>query len=284
MKNLCTKLFIVLVSACSLASAQTQPTAKSLLWKVTGNGLSKPSYLYGTVHMICAPDYFLSNQAKTAFAQTAQLVLEINMADPQEMQMAQKMAMGEKPLSQTLTEEQKRNLETVLQKNQLGSLAQYDAFTLETLMSLIFMKSFGCADLKFYEMEFINLAQETQKPVSGLEKVSEQIDILNQSFSDEQMITYLQKIDARMCSDMIQKYKAQDVEGLLQMMTDDGSIDAAAQQRMLDNRNKNWIKLMPAIMQKQSTFFAFGAAHLPGVQGVIALLKKEGYNIQPILE
>lgn len=192
--------------------------------------------------------------------------------------------MGEKPLSQTLTNDQKKSLEAVLQKNQLGSLAQYDAFTLETLMSLIFMKSFGCADLKFYEMEFIQLAAQSKKTVTGLEKVSEQIEILNQSFTDEQMIAYLEKIDAHMCDDMIQKYKAQDIEGLLQMMTDDGSIDAAAQQKLLDNRNQNWIKYMPDIMQKQSTFFAFGAAHLAGKQGVVALLKKAGYQVEPILD
>ncbi len=283
MKNLGTKLFIILISFLSIVSAHGQSSAKSLLWKVSGNGLSKPSYLYGTVHMICAPDYFLSNPAKTAFAQSAQLVLEINVADPQEMQQAQKLAMGSKPLSQILSAEQKKKLEAVLQKNGLGSLAQYDAFTLETLMSLVFMKSFGCADLKFYEMEFNSMAAQSQKPVLGFEKVSEQIDILKQSFSEDQMIAYLQKIDAQMCDDMIQKYKAQDIEGLMQMMTDDGSIDAAAQQKLLDNRNQNWIKHMPEIMQKQSTFFAFGAAHLGGAQGVIALLKKAGYQVQPVL-
>lgn len=85
MKNLFTKLFIAFITTISIAAAQAQSSTKSLLWKVSGNGLSKPSYLYGTIHMICAPDYFLSNQAKTAFDQTDQLTLEINMSDPQEM-------------------------------------------------------------------------------------------------------------------------------------------------------------------------------------------------------
>lgn len=234
--------------------------------------------------MICAPDYFLSNQAKTAFAQTDQLTLEINMSDPQEMQAAQKLAMGEKPLSQTLTNEQKKSLEAVLQKNQLGILAQYDAFTLETLMSLIFMKSFGCADLKFYEMKFIQLAAQSKKPVTGLEKVSEQIEILNQSFTDEQMIAYLDEITPKMCADLVQEYKSQNIDGVLQLIAQDQSIDAEAQRKLLQNRNEHWVKVMPAIMQKQSTFFAFGAAHLAGKQGVVALLKKAGYQVEPVLD
>ncbi|MFN8275009.1 MAG: TraB/GumN family protein [Flavobacteriaceae bacterium] len=284
MKNLVTKLFIVFITTISIASVQAQSSAKSLLWKVSGNGLSKPSYLYGTVHMICAPDYFLSNQAKTAFAQTDQLTLEINMSDPQEMQAAQKLAMGEKPLSQTLTNEQKKSLEAVLQKNQLGTLAQYDAFTLETLMSLIFMKSFGCADLKFYEMEFIQLAAQSKKPVTGLEKVSEQIEILNQSFTDEQMIAYLDEITPKMCADLVQEYKSQNIDGVLQLIAQDQSIDAEAQRKLLQNRNEHWVKVMPEMMQKQSIFFAFGAAHLAGKQGVVALLKKAGYQVEPVLD
>ena len=43
------------------------PNENSLLWEVSGNGLSKPSYLYGTIHMICGNDYFLSEKTKKAF-------------------------------------------------------------------------------------------------------------------------------------------------------------------------------------------------------------------------
>ncbi|MBS1536071.1 MAG: TraB/GumN family protein [Bacteroidetes bacterium] len=151
-------------------------------------------------------------------------------------------------------------------------------------MSLIFMKSFGCADLKFYEMEFIQLAAQSKKPVTGLEKVSEQIEILNQSFTDEQMIAYLDEITPKMCADLVQEYKSQNIDGVLQLIAQDQSIDAEAQRKLLQNRNEHWVKVIPEMMQKQSTFFAFGAAHLAGKQGVVALLKKAGYQVEPVLD
>lgn len=280
------KLVLFLAVAFFTASifAQSESQHSSVLWKVSGHGLQKPSYLFGTIHMVCTADFTMWPKAKTAFAQTNQLALEINMSDPLEMQEAQKLAMGSKPLSQLLTADQKKKLEAILQKNQLGSLAQYDAFTLETIMSLVFMKSFGCADLKFYEMEFTSMAAQSQKPVVGLEKVSEQADILNQSFTDDQMMAYLDEISPKMCADLVQKYKSEDIDGVLKLIADDDSIDAEAQKKLLHNRNEHWVRVMPAMMQKQSVFFAFGAAHLGGPQGVIALLRQAGYQVQPVLD
>jgi len=233
--------------------------------------------------MICGKDFVMWPKATEAFAKTSKLALEINMADANEMATAQQMAMGKEPLSKTLTAKQKADLETVLQKNGVGTLAQLDSFTLETVMSLLFMKSFGCPDLKFYEMEFISKANESNKPVMGLEKVAEQLEFLNQSFSDDEMIAYLQQIDANMCTEMVKQYTSQDVDGLYQMMIEKDSMSTNTQKILLDNRNAKWVKIMPEMMQKESVFFAFGAAHLAGENGVINLLKQAGYSLKPIM-
>jgi len=284
MKNLFKTLFVLIAIGCSFtANAQSSNNKNSVLWEVSGNGLKKPSYLFGTIHMICGKDFVMWPKATEAFAKTSKLALEINMADANEMATAQQMAMGKEPLSKTLTAKQKADLETVLQKNGVGTLAQLDSFTLETVMSLLFMKSFGCPDLKFYEMEFISKANESNKPVMGLEKVAEQLEFLNQSFSDDEMIAYLQQIDANMCTEMVKQYTSQDVDGLYQMMIEKDSMSTNTQKILLDNRNAKWVKIMPEMMQKESVFFAFGAAHLAGENGVINLLKQAGYSLKPIM-
>ncbi len=284
MKNLFKTLFVLIAIGCSFtANAQSSNNKNSVLWEVSGNGLKKPSYLFGTIHMICGKDFVMWPKATEAFAKTSKLALEINMADANEMATAQQMAMGKEPLSKTLTAKQKADLETVLQKNGVGTLAQLDSYTLETVMSLLFMKSFGCPDLKFYEMEFITKANESNKPVMGLEKVAEQIEFLNQSFSDDEMIAYLQQIDANMCTEMVKQYISQDVDGLYQMMIEKDAMSTNTQKILLDNRNAKWVKVMPEMMQKESVFFAFGAAHLAGEKGVINLLKQAGYSLKPIM-
>lgn len=284
MKNLFKTLFVLIAFGCSFTlNAQTSNNKNSVLWEVSGNGLKKPSYLFGTIHMICGKDFVMWPKATEAFAKTSKLALEINMADPNEMATAQQMAMGKEPLSKTLTAKQKTDLEAILEKNGVGTLVQLDSYTLETVMSLLFMKSFGCPDLKFYEMEFISKANESNKPVMGLEKVAEQLEFLNQSFSDDEMIAYLQQIDTNMCTEMVKQYISQDVDGLYQMMIEKDSMSTNTQKILLDNRNAKWVKVMPEMMQKESVFFAFGAAHLAGEKGVINLLKQAGYSLKPIM-
>ncbi len=284
MKKLFKTLLILIAFGFSFtANAQSSNNKNSVLWEVSGNGLKKPSYLFGTIHMICGKDFVMWPKATEAFAKTSKLALEINMADPNEMATAQQMAMGKEPLSKTLTAKQKTDLEAILEKNGVGTLAQLDSYTLETVMSLLFMKSFGCPDLKFYEMEFISKANESNKPVMGLEKVAEQLEFLNQSFSDDEMIAYLQQIDTNMCTEMVKQYISQDVDGLYQMMIEKDSMSTNTQKILLDNRNTKWVKVMPEMMQKESVFFAFGAAHLAGEKGVINLLKQAGYSLKPIM-
>lgn len=66
---------------------------KSLLWQISGNGLAKPSYLYGTIHLICPNDYFMTDSTKAAFARTEQVYLELDMDDPSIMSKMMRTAM-----------------------------------------------------------------------------------------------------------------------------------------------------------------------------------------------
>lgn len=268
---------------CTSAAAQTLKTENSVLWEVSGKGLEKPSYLFGTVHMICEKDFVMKPKVLDAFSKTSKLALEVNMGDQNEINLMQQIAVSKEPLSKKLTVKQLEQLEEVLQKNGGISLAQVDNYTLETVMSLLFVKSFGCPDLKFYEMEFISKANESKKLVVGLEKAIEQINFLSESFTDDELISYLQKINADMSNTMVKDYKNEDINSLYEMTTTKEMMSANTKNILLDKRNANWLKIMPGLMQKESVFFAVGAAHLAGELGVINLLKKAGYTVKPIM-
>lgn len=60
-------------------SAQNE---KSMLWEISGPGLAKPSYLFGTIHVICSQDFQISDALKTRLADTDQLYLELDYDDP----------------------------------------------------------------------------------------------------------------------------------------------------------------------------------------------------------
>lgn len=274
----------IIFSVASQAQTKSPKLENSLLWEVSGNGLSKPSYLYGTIHMICGGDYFVSEKTKKAFEVSNKLVLEINFADPNEMSDMQKMAMGKEPLSKKLNPEQLSKLDLILKKTTGMNVQQVDSFSLMTVMSLISMKSFGCTDMKLYEMEFIEQAKKRNIQIGGLETVKSQLAIFDSAYSNDEMITMLSESTSEETAKLVAAYKSENVQGLYDITTDEKFTSETTKKAMLDNRNNNWVKNMPELMKKESVFFAFGAAHLGGEEGVINLLRKAGYKVKPILK
>lgn len=285
MKNLFTSA-VTAIAIFFTVSIQAQTKApkleNSLLWEVSGNGLVKPSYLYGTIHMICSGDYFLSEKTKKAFDKSDKLVLEINFSDPKEISEMQQMAMGKEPLSKKLNLEELSKLDAILKKSAGMTIKQVDAFSLMTVMSLISMKSFGCDDLRFYEMNFIESAKKQNLPVVGLETVKSQFKSFEDAYSDAEMIAMLEESDVEETKKLVEDYKQENLEGLFEKSTAENMMNAKAKKYMLDERNGNWVKLLPEMMKNESVFVAVGAAHLAGNDGVINLLRKAGYKVKPV--
>jgi uncharacterized protein YbaP (TraB family) len=151
------------------------------------------------------------------------------------------------------------------------------------VMSLITMKSFGCADIKMYEMEFIEMAKSSSKSIAGFETLQSQMDFLSKGYSDAEMITMLQESNDDTTKKMVQNYIQENLPELYKYITAPKVMNENAKKWLLDVRNENWAVKMPNIMKDKSTFFAVGAAHLLGEQGVINLLRKKGYTVKPIL-
>ena len=281
--KLFTGAFLVLFVSTIFAQSKVQkPLENSLLWEVSGKGLAKPSYLFGTIHMICAPDFIMTEQAKIAFAKTDKLTLEIDMSDPEQMTAMQKMAMGDKPLSETLTADEYARLDAIVQKHAGISVKQLDSFSLVTVMSILSSRSFGCTDLKFYEMEFIEMAKNSKKPVSGLETVQDQIALFEEGISTTDILEMMEAADNKVTKKMVEIYKNQNLQEMYTMMTDEKTMSKEAKKLMLDDRNSKWLTAMPSMMKRESVFFAVGAAHLPGQNGVIELLRKAGYTVKAV--
>jgi len=276
-------LFALVFSGITQAQTKSPKLENSLLWEVSGNGLSKPSYLYGTIHMICSGDYFLTEKTKRAFDASNKLVLEINFSDPKEMTEMQQLAMGKEPLSKKLSPEQASKLDAILKKSAGMTIQQVDAFSLVTVMSLISMKTFGCNDLKFYEMDFIDKAKAKKLEIAGLETVKSQFKSLNDAYSDSEMIAMLEESDVEETKQLVTDYKQENLEALYKESTAENVMNAKAKKYMLDDRNLNWGKILPEMMQKESLFVAVGSAHLAGDLGIINLLRKAGYTVKPVM-
>ncbi|MEO7979244.1 TraB/GumN family protein [Flavobacterium sp.] len=274
---------VILFSSATQSQTKSPKLENSLLWEVSGNGLEKPSYLYGTIHSICAADYFLSEKTKKAFDQSEKFILEINFSDPIEMADAQKMSMSSEPLSKKLTPEELTRLDSVLQKTTGLKIQQLDNFSLAAVTSVIGMKAFGCESLKSYESDFMDLAKKENKNIEGLETVKGQMTMLANAYTDSELINMLGDLSEKETSKMVEDYKAENLMNLYSDVADEKVMSAKAKKWVLDDRNKDWAKKIPEMMKKESLFVAVGVGHLAGESGVINLLRKSGYTVKSVM-
>jgi uncharacterized protein YbaP (TraB family) len=261
---------------------------KSLLWKISGNGLVEDSYLFGTIHLICPDQFMMDERIKSAFESTDQLVMELDMDDPTMQQKMQQLSLnaGMKNLEPQIKEEYKEALNQFLMENYGASISQFGVLKPFVLSSMIMLKQLPCEQIESYELFFTNLATEQQKEILGLETVEFQMQVFDQIRIDYQldelgkMVTedYTQKEFAK----MIEAYQAEDLDQLYKMIAESGTMTGDFAEIMLDDRNEEWIDDMENLMKEEATFFAVGAGHLGGENGVISLLEKAGYKVEAV--
>ena len=274
------KIFITLLTLLTGFSF-SQELEKSLLWKISGNGLKQPSYLYGTIHITC--DASLDENTLNALDKTEQLYLELDMDDKSmQMQMMKYMMMknGVK-LSTLLSPEDFQIVDEFLKKNLKMSAKLFDSFKPFMISSMLFPKMLDC-EHKSVESELMKITKEQNEEVFGLEKVEDQMKVFDaipyQDQADELLKTVkgdLEK-DKKELDEMMTIYQNKDIEGMLKIMTDsDNKITSENQDVLLNNRNKNWIPVMIKTMKDKPTFFGVGAGHLAGEEGIIKMLRKQ---------
>lgn len=266
-----------------IALAQTENT---LLWKVEGNGIKTPSYLFGTIHMLCKNEFELKEKVKGAFENTQKLVLELNFSDPSEMQKMQKLMFSDKTLSSQLNEAERTKLDSLLKLHMRMGLQQLDRMSPTALVSLIAMQTLTCppTDIKVYEMELLQMALQKQRPVAGLETTEQQAAVMSRVMTLPKIIAQLeqQSSHAELYQKMVNAYTSENLTQLAALIKDEQLMDAETEQSMLVERNVAWMQQLPTLMREQPTFVAVGAGHLVGKQGLIQLLKNGGFTVSPV--
>ena len=268
--------------------ANAQELEKSLLWKISGNGLKQPSYLYGTIHITC--DATLDENTLNALEATQQLYLELDMDDKSmQMQMMKLMMMKDGvKLSTLLSPEDFQIVDEFLKKNLKMSAKLFDSFKPFMISSMLFPKMLDC-EHKSVESELMKVTKEQNEEVFGLEKVEDQMKVFGEIPYQDQVDELLKTVkgdlekDKKELDEMMTIYQNKDIEGMLKIMTDsDNKITSENQDILLNNRNKNWIPVMIKTMKDKPTFFGVGAGHLAGEEGVIKLLRKKGYKVEAV--
>ncbi|MDB5193543.1 MAG: TraB/GumN family protein [Segetibacter sp.] len=278
-------IIVTLLVFTKLTSAQV-PTEKALLWEVTGKNIQQPSYLFGTIHLMCPDEMKVPAKVAKAFEVTKSLYLEVDLDDPQTMlTMLMGMKMHDTSTLQNLMGNDFDSANAIFQKRTGISLKLMNTAKPLMLMSLIYPGLMKCTPAS-WESVFQNMAKEKGYNISGLEDVSEQVKVFEKipyKVQAEMLTKMLLNIDsARMeFEEMLNVYRSKDINKMYQLTTEEKDF-GEYEGIMLSDRNHNWIPVIGEQVKKMPTFFAFGAGHLGGEKGVINLLRRQGYKVKPV--
>lgn len=267
---------------------QAQPLEKALLWKISENGLEQPSYLFGTIHATC--DATLDAATLKALDETKQMYLEIDMDDPMlQMQMMQGMMMKDGvTISSLVSEEDFLIIDEFLQKNIGMSAKMINTFKPFMLSSMLLPKLLDC-EFQSVEMELMKVTKTQNEEVYGLESIGDQLQVFDKIPYEDQVNELLKTAKSDLSKEKAEMkkimdiYQTKDIEKILEAMDEsDNQISADNKDVLLVNRNKNWIPVIEKVIKSTPTFFGVGAAHLAGDDGVIKLLRKQGYKVEAV--
>jgi uncharacterized protein len=285
------KLLVAVALAVSIASARIESAASDFLWKATkGQG---SVYLVGSVHLLTKDYYPLSPALDRAFKDSDLLVEEVDMGEMISTESQLQMVMtGMLPAGQSLDQVVSSGTLAAINKRletlgmPIEPLKRLKPWLLSlTLLTLEWQKAGFEADLGL-DKHFYDLARSDAKTVQGLETVAFQIsrfDGMTMEEQDRLLAETLKELDTQQTAvtALADAWKAGDVPTVERLVLQDLRSDPRVYQRMLVDRNRDWLPKLEALFARRGrAFVVVGAAHLVGPDGLLAMLRARGYTVE----
>lgn len=259
----------------------------SLLWRISGNGLEKPSYLFGTVHVLDSANYFLDETTVEQLQKSARVVFENDLDEPGYQQQTLKLAMMENDsLTHYLTDGEFTKLEDFFKNEFNFPLAAVKTMKPFYVASVIGALSFP-KNSKSYEAELLKLAKKYNKEVLGITNPEIENEIISQIPMSIQVNQIWEAVEEYkegypLKEKIMNAYKKSDITQIYSLMKEDNEVENVVYEFMFPRRHEIWVPNMIELMEEFSCFFAIGVGHLPGEKGIIELLRKNGFKVKPV--
>jgi uncharacterized protein YbaP (TraB family) len=261
---------------------------QALLWEISGNGLSETSYLFGSIHIQDKRVFQLDSAVWNRFEKASNFALEFDFESVNQHEIAMRMMMSES-YSELLSEEDYQSLKIIIEECTeipFFAIQRMKPFFVLTLIS----QSVLTADEDFpLDLYFLKKARDAKKTILELESFNEQMNIIDNIPFDEQLEGLLKLIHepnpkAHLQTEaekIITTYLSRDDTKLYQLILESDESETFMKHFLIE-RNHNMFKKIQTFIQQGSTFIVVGAGHLASDEGLVSLLKNEGYTLTPV--
>ena len=281
--------FLLLIS-CNATKRSQVSSSGSLLWKIEKSGIDKPSYIYGTIHIMPESMFFMGDDLTNALSNAEALVLEadIDMSIKEQLALASKVMLPQgKTYHDYMSEKDYNALHDYLIHDigiKEGKVERYFKLKPFNLTSLVLMEHYE--GVKIYEKELSSLAKKADIDILELESVDYQLNLfdslgLSMDFPTAEDLLFIEEfeklLDAYLSKDLNQIEKA--MESQIDLTKEE---DLVLVEHLLKARNHNWIPKIEKMISEQSVLIAVGVGHLYGEEGVLKLLIEQGYKVTSV--
>ncbi|MBO4503208.1 MAG: TraB/GumN family protein [Bacteroidales bacterium] len=261
--------------------------AQSLLWRVSGRDLKVSSYLYGTIHIQDKRVFAFDSTVWHCFNSCDALAVEVLLDRLDYSTVREKMLLPEgQSLVKMLSKEDLAVLDSLC-KAKLG----VGVIFLGNMKPFFLSSALQQADLPkemplALDLFFLQQARNRGMYCYGLEDYMDQIKATDAITLDDQLKILRQTLHetgdvAASFDSLTLAYLAFDLETITKML-DDTMLPDNFRRVLVEKRNQTMYKGFRKLAKKQRVFCAVGAAHLPGDKGLIGLLRKKGYTVEPV--
>jgi uncharacterized protein YbaP (TraB family) len=263
---------------------------QTFLWEITGKNLQKPSYLFGTIHVICGKDAVLGKELKKVIRNVDRIFFEADLAaQPEGDSLLAMFKMKDQiTLASILSPVEYEKIKNYF-SNLLGSrfFAEIENYKPMLLASMVQFNAPDCAPVTSLEQVIQQEASFVGTPVEGLESLAFQASVFDSIPYRDQAKQLLEIVNNTYDANsemqkLMSAYRAQDLRKIQKITYD----ESWSLHRFIDlvvyKRNREWLKRVTKIFPSQSILLAVGVGHLPGPEGLINLLRKAGYTVRPL--
>ncbi len=263
-----------------------------LCWKVSGNGLEKNSYLFGTHHVIecCSIPHFkdILELCAKSDAVVGELVMDATLSQA----ILDGISMNDKSLRSLLTPDEYRLVDTEMQRVLGASLELLDKMkplyvgSIYTVMS--YLTSLGLTEQpKSVDEIFQQKGKDEGLTLIGLETPKEQVNLLYNSIPVERQAKMLveairEKDESTLQAEELNKAYLTGNLGEIEKIGKGDQWTTEETSLFVDERNMRWMYELPSLLKDQSCFVAVGCLHLVGETGLINQLRQAGYSVEPM--
>jgi uncharacterized protein YbaP (TraB family) len=276
------KTGVLLVSLLASFLANSQ-----LLYEIKSKDGQHTSYLFGTIHMMPKEQFNIDSTLTAAFNKSSMIAMEVdlNMDLAQKIELAKETILPEgKTLRDICTDAQYQLIYTYALDTMHMSKKKFKRYSrLKPFFFSSMMLQESLEDTKSYELEFGEMAKKGSKKTMGLESIQVQMQTINTVSLEDQVRMLIDGMNQTQGYDaMLSNYLSESIDALyIDIITESEGFPNFVE-NFLNKRNSQWIPVITDQIERENTFIAVGAGHLPGPNGVLALLRAQGYSLTPI--